>query len=104
MQSSDLIARVSVSFGSSKMIIGNPLFWIGFIVILLFLLIRWGIKKFFSFSIIISTLLFSMFRVDNFIVSYFGREEGNFYSVLTKPLFLFLIAFVVIYYFFIWKD
>lgn len=104
MPSADLINKVSISFGSFKVIVENPLFWAGGVVILLFLLIRWGIRKFLSFSIVIAALLFSMFKVDSYIVSIFGKEEGSFYTVLTKPLFLFLIAFVVIYYGFIWKD
>ncbi|NQU19085.1 hypothetical protein HQ550_02900 [bacterium] len=100
----DLAARIKISFGSLKVIIGSPLFWVGVIVILLFFLRRWGLKKFISFSIVISVLLFLMFRLDSFIVNLLGKEEGIPFSFLTKPFFLAAIAFVFLYYNFMRKE
>jgi hypothetical protein len=104
MSSVDLAARISISFGAQKIKIDNPLFWIGVIIILLFFLRWWGIKKFISFSLIISVLLFLMFKADSFIAGYFGKDEGNFYGLLAKPLFLFFIGIVFVYYVFLKKE
>jgi hypothetical protein len=100
----DLAARISIFFGSFKISLGNPLFWIGVVIILLFLLRQVGIKKLLSLSIIVSILLFLMFKVDGVIVNYFGKEDGNFCTVLTKPLFIFIIAVVFVYYIFLSKE
>ncbi len=99
-----LSARIVFTFSSFKVGLGNPVFWICAFIILLVFLNRWGLKKILSFSVIISVLLFLMFKVDRIVIDIFGREEGNLYSVLTKPIFLFLIAVVLIYYAFIYKE
>ena len=100
----NLIARIILDFGSFKIGLGNPFFWIGIIIISLILLFRWGVRKFLSFSILFSALLFSIYKIDQFIVAFFGKEEGELYTVLAKPFFLCLFAFLVFNYSFLNKD
>lgn len=104
MLSFNFASKINISLGDYNIIVGNPIFWIGVFVILLYFLRSWGIKKVISFGLIVSALLFSMFRFDDFISSFFGKEEGNYYALLTKPVFLFLMAFVFIYYAFINRE
>ena len=100
----DLSARLQVHFGSYRFSFDNPIFWISVAIIILFFLRHWGIKRLFSFSIITSILIFLMFKADAYIINIFGVEEGGYYALLTKPLFVFVIVFVFIYYGFIMKD
>lgn len=67
-------------------------------IVLIFFLRLWGFKKTLSFSLIIFLLLLVMFRVDNFIVGLFGKSEGSLIAVLVKPIFVFVMAFVFLYY------
>lgn len=104
MLSTNLIAKIKVSFGSFSFILGNPLFWISAALIVAFLLYRMGIKKFVIFSFITSGCFYLMFKIDKYIINFFGKEEGEFYTLLTKPLFVFIIGFFFIYYMFIQRD
>lgn len=99
-----LIAKTKISFGSFSVVIDNPMFWACAALIALFFLSRWGIKKFIIFSFILAGCFYLMQKTDTFIIDYFGKEEGEFYTILVKPFFMFIIGFVFIYYTFINKE
>lgn len=99
----DLACRINVSFGSFKFSLENPWFWTGVVFVLVVLWRWWGIKKLLSFSIIIAILIFSMFKLDAVIMNRLG-EEGREYTLLTKPFFIGVCAFVFLYYGFIRKE
>lgn len=95
---------MKISFGSFSFTVDNPLLWGSVAIIALFFLFRWGIKKFFIFNFILGGSIYLMIKADTFIINYFGKEEGEFFTLLTKPLFVFIVGFVFIYYTFIDKE
>lgn len=98
------IAKIRISFGSFSHTIDNPILWGSIAIVVLFFLYHWGIKKFFIFSFVLSGSIYLMFQADQYIVDIFGKEEGEFYTLLTKPFFAFIIGFVFIYYTFIDRE
>ena len=99
-----LIATVKISLGSFSFTFDNPLQWVSVAIIALFFLFRCGIKKFFIFNFILGGSIYLMMKADTFIINFFGKEEGDFFTLLTKPLFVFIVGFVFIYYTFIDKE
>lgn len=100
----NLICRLEVTVGTFKFNINNPWYWAGALFVLLVLWRWWGIKKLLSFSIIISLLIFLMFRFDTIITEHLGKEEGSPFAMLTRPFFIALCGFVFLYYGFLRKD
>lgn len=99
-----LSAVIKVSAGSFSFAIDNPFFWISVAFIAFFFLFRWGLKRFLIFIIVLAGSLFLMEKADTYIINLFGKEEGEFYALLTKPLFIFICGFLFIYYTFINKE
>jgi hypothetical protein len=100
----NLLARVYISFGSFKMGLDNPGFWIGAGTILLFLWRWWGIKKLLSFGIVIFILLFIIFKVDGFLIGVLGKDESDPFVLLAKPFFIAISVAVFLCYSFLSKD
>lgn len=95
---------LKISFGSFSFAVNNPLVLAGIAIIALFFLFRWGIKKFLIFNFILAGSIYLMVKADTFIINFFGKEEGEFFTLLTKPLFVFIVGFVFIYYTFIDRE
>lgn len=98
------VAKVKIALGSFSVVLNNPFYWAGFALIAFFFLSRWGIKKFFIFNCILASCVYLMVRADTFIIDIFGKEEGEFFTLLSKPLFLFIIGYVFVYYTFIDRE
>ncbi|MFH1621680.1 MAG: hypothetical protein ABIA97_00965 [Candidatus Omnitrophota bacterium] len=96
-------ARLDFSLGSYTLSFGNSWFWTGVFFVVILFLRWWGIKKFLSFTIVISLVLFLMFKLDSVIISRLGDESSPFTSLL-KPLTIAIVGFVFLYYAFVRKD
>lgn len=95
-------ARLDFSLGSCTVSFGNPWFWAGVFLVVILFLRWWGIKKFLSFAIVISLVLFLMFKLESVIIGRLGDESNPFTSLL-KPLTIAIVGFVF-YYAFVRKD
>jgi len=81
--------------------VDNPLSIIGGIIIFIFLLRCWGIKKIISCSVVVGILVFLMIRIDNLVLQTLGNSEGEYFTMLVKPFFVFIIALTFLYFSFI---
>jgi len=83
----------------------NPLFWIMVLIIFLFLLRSWKLKKAFSFCVVTAIILLSESQFESYILSISsGDYAKGLLSAFVRRAFIGIIAFVVLYYFFIKGD
>jgi len=78
----------------------NPLLWVFFLILVLFLSGRWGYKKAFSYCLVVVVILLANTLFEKFLENRFEISE----SVLTKAMAMLFVALVSIYYFFVRND
>jgi hypothetical protein len=84
-----------------KLSVFNPLFWISILVLFLILWRLWDIKKSFSFSWVIATILLVSSYAEGFIAGLIIKYGGTFDPFFFRIIPVVIICFILLYYIFI---
>lgn len=76
----------------------NPLFWVFLLILFLILLRIWEIKKSFSYCILLSVILLTTTKVENYLIDIWAKSGEIFDPVPIRILTFFIIVIISIYY------
>lgn len=83
--------------------VGNPLFWVFFLIAMILLTGFWRIKKAFSFCAIIALILLATTAIERSMGITFSVSE-LFDAMVLRWISLFIMLFVSLYFFFVRND